>query len=121
MVKLVYRKTLSFWSRMLAVLVSLFSFAKISGAANFKDSTDENLSELTKSYNTIVSKIKALENKIQVIKDSGGSESLSGLQAEIAELSSQASSLSSNVSSLKSKIGTALAKVPQLSSSSYNF
>ncbi len=120
MVKLVYKKTLSFWSRIMAVFVSLFPFSSAK-SATFKVATDANLTELTNSYDAIMKKVKSLENKLQVMKDSGNLPQLNILQDEIDNLKTQAGVLSSNVSSLRSKIDQATQRVADLRSSSYNF
>ncbi len=121
MVKFVYRKTMSFWSRIIAVIVSLFSFSSISRAETFQKATATNLDNLSSAYTDIVNKIEALQNKISVLKTSGGSDSLLSLQNEIDTLKQQASTIQSGVTSLRSQVSAALNKVPALKSSSYNF
>ncbi len=123
MVKLVYKKTISIWSRIFAVLVSLFSFSGNARATSFQQATDTNLTQLTQRYNNIVAKIKSLENKIKVMDLSASSSSgLSSLSSEISALRTEAGTLSGNISSLKSKINQAITlnKVA-LTSTSYNY
>ena len=104
----------------MTLFVSLFSFSSAK-SATFKDATDANLSVLTKSYDVILRDVKSLENKIQVMKDSGNLPQLSILQDELKNLRTQANNLSSNISSLRSKIDQATQRVSDLRSSSYNF
>ena len=128
MVKILYKKTISFWSRIFMFAVSLFSFSNTAKSyTSYRSCLSRDISNLQSAYSKLNSRSENLKRKLEVIKNSSSESTLTydNLLAEIAELEVTRNTLLSSINNLRNRINAGdsrgIYKSDARTSSSYNF
>ena len=128
MVKILYKKTISFWSRIFMFAVSLFSFSNTAKSyTSYRSCLSRDISNLQSAYSKLNSRSENLKRKLEVIKNSSSESTLTydNLLAEIAELEVTRNTLLSSINNLRNRIHAGdlrgIYKSDARNISSYNF
>ena len=128
MVKILYKKTISFWSRIFMFAVSLFSFSNTAKSyISYRSCLSRDISNLQSAYSKLNARSENLKRKLEVIKKSSSESTLTydNLLAEIAELEVARNTLLSSINDLRNRISAGdsrgIYKSDARTSSSYNF
>lgn len=128
MVKFIYKKTVSFWSRIFTLVLSFFSFSSgVKAATSYRTCLQRDLSALQSSYKKLLEKSDNLKRKLEVVKgsSSGNTMTYDNLLNEIQELEVIRNQLLVSIDGFKSRLTSGdtnkMFASNASSSSSYNF